>query len=583
MGIFAGILSRNEAPPDVQATVELLAALGRSGDEPHVFRDRRLVLARIEPSAIDAPELHETASGVTASAGLPLLGNASLRDDLDALAPQLAKGRLEGLARCRGQFALAHWAPAQERLVLATDFVGLRPVYVLASPETVVFSTALRVIEAMPSIPLRTDLWGVTEQLCIGVPLADRSPYADVRRLRSGEAWVFDAAGVHRCFHSRMGDVAESPKPLEELAREAYERFLDAVRIRAGDDPEAITFLSGGLDSRCLVGALVALGKPAQCVNIVRPGRLDTVLARRFAAAAGTPLIEQSVPGDEPQYVSKGLAFGRLRREGRIADRPALVFSGDGGSVGTGHDYLMDEHVQRMRAGDLAGAAAYALERRGQPSRTAFRRPVWEHLVRVLRSSITRELESLDGPAEPGRKFHLFLMQNDQRRHLDHHFEELDRYRTEFANPFFDSEYLRCVLSVPVDACMRHGFYYRWMKHFPAPVHQVPWQAYPGHLPCPVPLAEADRSALSQWQPTRREVRLRVRGDFHTCASHVPGSYLPAACNIGRGRALAVLALHALGLKNGAGLFRAVNEYHRYLERSEGRLVPLPSDPSGAP
>src|SRR5690606_21818976 len=183
---------------------------GRSGDEPRIHRDRRIVLARIEPSGLDAPDLLEGPPGVTAGAGHPFLGHATARDDFAALAPELAAGRVEPLTRCRGQFALAHWSPDAARLVLATDFVGLRPLYVYVGGEWVAFATALRVLEAITGLPLEMDLLGTTEEICFGYPLGDRTPYTQIRRLRSGEAWIVDAAGIRRTSYARMDDVAEA-------------------------------------------------------------------------------------------------------------------------------------------------------------------------------------------------------------------------------------------------------------------------------------------------------------------------------------------------------------------------------------
>jgi hypothetical protein len=87
---------------------------------------------------------------------------------------------------------------------------------------------------------------------------------------------------------------------------------------------------------------------------------------------------------------------------------------------------------------------------------------------------------------DKGRNFALFLMHNDQRRKLTQHFENIDLHRLEFQLPFFDADFLAAVIATPLDWCLGHKFYTKWLSAFPPAVTSVPWQAYPGHEPCPI-------------------------------------------------------------------------------------------------
>ena len=110
---------------------------------------------------------------------------------------------------------------------------------------------------------------------------------------------------------------------------------------------------------------------------------------------------------------------------------------------------------------------------------------------------ILEELRALHA-IDPGRSFYLFLMLNDQRRHMAEHFEHIDLHRIEFQLPFYDSEFLELMVSSPVDLCLEHGFYNQWLQDLPPSMVQVPWQAYPGHEPCPLPMPKGLRY---QWGP----------------------------------------------------------------------------------
>jgi hypothetical protein len=110
---------------------------------------------------------------------------------------------------------------------------------------------------------------------------------------------------------------------------------------------------------------------------------------------------------------------------------------------------------------------------------------VLERIRDVIRQGIHEELQQFH-PADAGRNLYLFLVNNDQRRKLFDHFEDLDLHRLEFQLPFFDAGFLESVLATSLDWCLKHRFYVKWLKQFPPAAASTPWQAYPDHEPCPV-------------------------------------------------------------------------------------------------
>jgi len=105
------------------------------------------------------------------------------------------------------------------------------------------------------------------------------------------------------------------------------------------------------------------------------------------------------------------------------------------------------------------------------------------------RLGVKEELSRLEC-RDPGRAFHLFLMLNDQRRHMANLYENIDQDRIELQLPFFDNDFLALILACPLDGFLGHSFYMRWLEHFPPVVTSRAWQAYPGHVPCPHPIPE---------------------------------------------------------------------------------------------
>ena len=78
--------------------------------------------------------------------------------------------------------------------------------------------------------------------------------------------------------------------------------------------------------------------------------------------------------------------------------------------------------------------------------------------------------------------------------------------------PFNDSAFLEHITALAVEPCLYHQFYVKWLSLFDPAVRAVPWQAYPGHVPCPVPVPD---DLPDQWNaPASSEHRSAVQRDL---------------------------------------------------------------------
>jgi asparagine synthase (glutamine-hydrolysing) len=163
---------------------------------------------------------------------------------------------------------------------------------------------------------------------------------------------------------------------------------------------------------------------------------------------------------------------------------------------------------------------------------------------------------------DPGRSFYVFMLLNDQRRHLARHFENIDEHRLEMHLPFLDSDFLTHIASCPIDFCLEHRFYNEWIKLFDSPVAAMPWQAYPGHEPGPMPLPQGfdyqwDSAHLSDQRRSRKKESLAQAGQMLSAKDFpveiLRSSYLRLAT-----------ILYRLGLRDYDYLIEAAGVYHRH-------------------
>jgi hypothetical protein len=171
------------------------------------------------------------------------------------------------------------------------------------------------------------------------------------------------------------------------------------------EDTATVSFLSGGMDSRCVVAALREQNARVYTFNFSTPESQDQVFAKAFARAAGTTHFEGFTPASEPRWSAMISSAWDAERQkvSPIPEHPRLVWSGDGGSVGLGHVYLSRGIVDQMREGHVEKAIdTYLAEWRINIPARLFRPEVAARLRDLLHAGIREELDAIQCE-DPGR------------------------------------------------------------------------------------------------------------------------------------------------------------------------------------
>lgn len=526
-----------------------------------------------------APFLEEENSGVLLLAGEPLLGSGGDTESSEGVrrvASSLNHNGVWILRSARGTFCLAEYTAEHHRLLLAVDKVGIRPVYYYDDGMRVIFSTALRVLESLSrQLQLTVDLEAVLELNTLGFPLGTCTAYREIQCLRGGEALTWKDGTKRKDVYWRWDQVPEDTDSADDSARRLHEIFLEAVTLRLGGNRQAQALLSGGLDSRCVVTALLELGVGVRTYNISMAGSYDQIIGAAYAAHVGTPhheiTLSEAFDGGAtfPQVLARVSASQSHAGTQTATERPRVWWSGDGGSVGVGRVYLNEAMVELLRAGRLTAAAREFMRHNsiafptGSLRREAGRR-FEAHFLRRLEAEIARF-----NCTDPGKAFFLFLLENDQRRHMAAFYEDVDINMIEYEMPFFDGDVLAAATALNLDATLRHRFYVRdWLPTFGRSIAQVVWQAYPGHEPCPVPGPER---GTPQWQLAGSGRAHLTRGAQAASAFRWASSGCLPAGMFSRVRLAGIGVSALLGGRDYSYLFKSIERLSYYLGVCAGR------------
>ncbi|MFN2577919.1 MAG: asparagine synthase-related protein [Pyrinomonadaceae bacterium] len=573
MSLIAGIINRQGCPLPDLVCWGLGQSLSRNPlDEVTSFRYPSAFFAKMDTGAFgESGTFADQAGTLSLLAGEPLLRgdrHSNRQLELRILHDQYLQNDWDLFKHADGTFCFVHYVPQTNILTLVADKLGVRPLYFWMNDQVVVLASTLRVLEECPLVPKKMDLRAVTEMVALGAPLGDRTPYAGVRLLKAGEIVQVTNQTVSTRSYWSWDQIETSRDPERARLQAIHDLFQAAVERRIRNDKATAAYLSGGLDSRCVVAALLRHQVKVHTFNFARPGTQDYVCGNDFAERAGC--IHQSLPkqsGDSVPDYSRLMAQA-LKNSNSDQEHLRLVWSGEGGSVLLGLVHLNESIVESMRAGNVDRAIDEFLEReQTQIPAKLFRPRVLEDTGVLIKRGVRDELEALVAN-DAGRNYYLFLMLNDQRRKLALHFENLDLHRLEFQLPFFDAAFLEAVIATPLDWCLRHRLYVKLLSLFPTVVSTVPWQAYPGHEPCPLPLAP---ELAYQWDENHQtnESAARKRRVLRNASAVLHSVHFPHQILSKRNLRLATW-IHSTGWRDYQYAIEAAETYYKYAKNCGG-------------
>ena len=165
------------------------------------------------------------------------------------------------VSRLVGAFAVAVWDPVKERLMLARDRAGERPLFFAAHRGGLAFATEVAALVSGKRSEVSLDQRALRSYLQFGIFPSPEAPFAEVRKVAPGEMLQVDRAGIRRKRYWRW-EIARTRKQAPSL--EALDRtFREAVRRQSDVDVDFGVFLSGGLDSS-LVSAVTRSLHPSR-------------------------------------------------------------------------------------------------------------------------------------------------------------------------------------------------------------------------------------------------------------------------------------------------------------------------------
>lgn len=151
-----------------------------------------------------------------------------------------------------GIYAFGIWDEGAERLFLARDPLGVKPLFYAIRDESLVFGSEIKSLLANPLVKPQVDERGIAELLALGpARIPGSGVFKGIKELPPAWCLIYDMDGYKKWEYWQL-KAEEHKESLDETVEHVRELLMDAVKRQLIADVPICTFLSGGLDSSAI-------------------------------------------------------------------------------------------------------------------------------------------------------------------------------------------------------------------------------------------------------------------------------------------------------------------------------------------
>ena len=159
---------------------------------------------------------------------------------------------VECVKKFNGIFAFAVYDEDKERVFLARDQMGVKPLFYSISNKNIIFASEIKAILANPMVKAQIDRDGITELFALGPAVTPgKAIYKNISEIAPANCMVISKENIKVWEYWKVS-LEENKETVEEAAEHVRALVVDAIKRQLVGDVPICTFLSGGLDSSAI-------------------------------------------------------------------------------------------------------------------------------------------------------------------------------------------------------------------------------------------------------------------------------------------------------------------------------------------
>ncbi len=237
--------------------------------------------------------------------------------DTEIVLHAFAHWGLDCVQMLNGIFAFAVWESRQQRLSLARDRIGVKPLFYMQRKEGLVFSSEIKTILCCPEIKPELDADGAYQLLLLGPGrIPGSGVFRNICEIEPGWCGSYENGHLALRQYWKLYDHPHTDS-FEETCEKVRSLLIDSIHRQMVSDVPIGTFLSGGLDSSII--SAVCAQEMAQRGEQLPTFSVDYLNNDRFF----TPGKFQ--PNSDGTYIEKMLASIHSRHHWTVLTPEDLV------------------------------------------------------------------------------------------------------------------------------------------------------------------------------------------------------------------------------------------------------------------
>lgn len=194
------------------------------------------------------------------------------RSDTETIVHAYEQWGIDCLERLRGMFALAIWDSDRQRLFLARDRFGKKPLYLMERDGRLLFGSEIKALLAFPGTRKEVDKNAVIDYLAYRYVPGPATLFHGIRKLMPGSFALWERGSLVERRYYLPPDrraLSEAPASDGDVVGSFIEKLDEAVRIRMVSEVPFGAFLSGGIDSSAVVALMSRhAGQPVKTFSV---------------------------------------------------------------------------------------------------------------------------------------------------------------------------------------------------------------------------------------------------------------------------------------------------------------------------
>ncbi|MBE6876107.1 MAG: asparagine synthase (glutamine-hydrolyzing) [Ruminococcus sp.] len=217
-----------------------------------------------------------------------------------------------------GIFAFAVWEEKKQRLFLARDRIGVKPLFYYQTDSGLIFASEMKAILAHPDVPHEIDRNGISQILLFG---PGRTPgcgvFRGMKELLPANSAFFTKEDNMQIFQYWKLEAREHTENFAQTAEHVRFLLTDAIKRQLVSDVPIGTFLSGGLDSS-LISSVAAreFGKEGKILHTFSVDYRDN--DKYFQKS-------KFQPNSDPDFIRRMQDYLHAKHHWTVIDTPQLA------------------------------------------------------------------------------------------------------------------------------------------------------------------------------------------------------------------------------------------------------------------